>query len=406
MSYHLIKRILEVTKSPQSENFYRNTIKLLGEGIVDMELGELKYQINTGNVQHPGRYFTKLLQDQLNKYGKDAKKIIPKDTYQELTQQDLFKHLQPKEIPKDLQRKEKQMPHPYFRGQIPFPTFIGHEFFTLSSNKKRADTVIYKTETADRKQIEIILIRGKITPKGKSRGISTVYHGRLFVALIKAWTEGDSDFFEHKDSTKLCFVRVSARQLAQYLGWEGFGGSKLTYLKNSLEELRSYPYYFQLEELDIGLKGFGFYLIGDFRIIDTEKERTAETIFEVVFSSTVSWQLLNRHTVTRSDELISIRNEIGWKLRLYLEPRLIALRDNYFNINLKNLIKELQLPKAGWHKFKSQRKREFLKAAKESNNSKITDKRTIKINIGLNKDKSDYKLSAFLKDLRQMVLIK
>jgi hypothetical protein len=58
MSDYLLKQIIKYTKSPQSKKFYRNTIKILGEGRVEMELGELKYQIRVGNVKHPGKYFT------------------------------------------------------------------------------------------------------------------------------------------------------------------------------------------------------------------------------------------------------------------------------------------------------------------------------------------------------------
>lgn len=81
------------------------------------------------------------------------------------------------------------MPVPYFPGQIPFPTFIGQEFFCFSTYKKRSDIVTYKAVTFDDKKIKIRLLRGKQRPDDRARGIPTVSHGKLFQALIKAWTD-------------------------------------------------------------------------------------------------------------------------------------------------------------------------------------------------------------------------
>lgn len=62
----LIGRILELTKSPQSEPFYRKAIQALGKGIVEEELRELRYRMHLGTVNHPARYFTSLLQNRLS----------------------------------------------------------------------------------------------------------------------------------------------------------------------------------------------------------------------------------------------------------------------------------------------------------------------------------------------------
>lgn len=401
---YLIERIIEITQSSHSKQFYRKAIRILGEEVVEEELGELKYQLHVGNVKDPAKYFTKLLQNQLIKH--EAKSTIPKNTYQELTQQDLFKNLQPKIIENFSLKEEKRMFQPYFPGQIPFPTFIGQEFFTLSKNKKKADAVKYTSITPDGKKVQVSLIRGKSKPGDKPRGIPTVYHGKLFMALIKAWTDGGSNYMQDNNGTQVCFVRVSARKLADYLGWKKFGGKQLNQLNTDLNDLKSYPYYFNLEELDIGLQGFGFYLIGDVRNLNIGKAKTSETIFEVIFSTTVSWQLLHRHTISKLDEVIRIRNEIGWKLRLYLEPRLLSLPNGaIYSINLMMLIKELQLPKSSKHAFKSRRKELFVKAIKELNNSLIGDGRVMKVKLSLNKDKSDYKLIAFLQNIKQKKLV-
>jgi len=404
MTQYLLDEILKYTKSKNSLPFYKNAIKTLGPGVVEGELGELKYQIRTGDVDHPAKYFNKLLQVQLKKHGKDTKETIPENTYRELTQQNLFGNLMPANIPAGSIPDKRKMIQPYFRGQIPFPTFIGQEFFATSKNKKTSDTVIYKTETKDGKKVEVTLIRGKSRPRDKAVGIPTVYHGKLFVALIKAWTDKGSQVLEHKDGTVVCFVRVPARELADYLGWKKFGGSQLEQLNTTLRELKSYPYYYRLEELDLDLKGFGFYLLGDVRIIDAGKGKTAETIFEVLFSTTVSKQLDERKAITKTDGLITIRNEIAWKLRLYLEPRLLSIPDDVYSINLQKLIEELQLPKSSKHQYKSQRKQLISKAVEELNDSETVDGRIIKLKLTLNKDKSDYKLIAFLEVPKQEYL--
>src|ERR1051325_5408401 len=65
----LIERILDVTKSPQSTDFYQKVIAALGPGAVEMELGELRYQMKLGEVEDPARYFTKLLQSRIQHAG-------------------------------------------------------------------------------------------------------------------------------------------------------------------------------------------------------------------------------------------------------------------------------------------------------------------------------------------------
>ena len=83
-------------------------------------------------------------------------------------------------------------------------------------------------------------------------------------------------------------------------------------------------------------------------------------------------------------------------------PHLFEEHHGVVVIILRQPNRENILSKLDWHKFKAQRKREFSKAVKELNNSKITNSRIIKASIGLNKDKSDYKLSAYLKNPKQI----
>lgn len=402
---YLLEEIINHTKSRHSLNFYRKAIRLLGEGCVETELGELKYQLKLGNVKRPDKYFTKLLQKQLNnvesekKYQTEVKSL---DTYQEQNQYDFFGHLKPVTVPADSEGTMKQMTYPFPKKSIPFPSFIGSEFFTLSSDKRKSDTVKYTTRTSDDGVIEVSLIRGKISPGDDERRILTVPHGRVFSALVKAWADKGRKHVEHKNGIFVCFVIVSARELADLLGWKNFGGSQLEWLKTAIEDLRNSPYYYQLEKLNVGLKGFGFHLIDGFKPVDNDSKKRPEAIFEIIFSTTVSWQLFNRRTVTRTEELMRIKNEIAFKLRLYLEPRLLSLDGKEYSIELRYLISQLQLPKVLWHNFKSSRKQKIEPAIQELNGQPTADGRIMELHI--EKGLSDWLLVAWLKGTPKKVL--
>src|SRR5476649_2949797 len=78
----LIERILQLTKSPQSIPFYRRAIQTLGLGLVDSELGELRYRLHSGEVKDPAKYFTALLKkrfptQQGGRGGKRSEVIVP-----------------------------------------------------------------------------------------------------------------------------------------------------------------------------------------------------------------------------------------------------------------------------------------------------------------------------------------
>jgi len=407
MPYYLIEQIIKYTKSEHSINFYRKAIKLLGEGRVEMELGELKHQLRIGTVKDPARYFTKLLLDQLNQLNipTEDKPLPPNDTYQELTQEDLFRHLVPRYIPKDSKSKNHDMPLPYRKAQIPFPTFIGHEFFALTNNKLLHDKIRFQSIAADGETVTALLIRGKSKPSAKAWGIPTTTHGKLLMALIQSWTDKNCDSIKLEDGTIICTLKIKAKDLAlKYLKWEKFGGSQARELHNHLEGLSKMPYCLLPENKGTYIDHVGFTLLGDVRNIDIKdkKGRFQDTVYEIHFSTTLSWQLYNRHVLTRADNFITIKNDIAWKLKLYLEPRLLST--DYYHRNLKKLIKDLQLPNAKWHEKMYERKRYFLKSVKELNNSVLSNKHILKLKIILNKSKTDYKLVAAAADTKQQVL--
>lgn len=77
-------------------------------------------------------------------------------------------------------------------------------------------------------------------------------------------------------------------------------------------------------------------------------------MLRVTFSDAYSRQLLARRVVSRPKEVLKMSSELAFALRLYLEPILIGCGREH-SIELLNLIKVLNLPVAGWHRFKSRR---------------------------------------------------
>src|ERR1017187_4543943 len=165
----------------------------------------------------------------------------------------------------------------------------------------------------------------------------------------------------------MCACKVSIRELARLLGWKSFSGPSLNRLRDKVTDLKLLPYYLELDAVEefkrMGLKGYGFTLMGDVTVLDAKLQKKQETILKVMFSDTYSRQLLARRVVSRPKEMLTIRSELAFLLRLYLEPILMKKPEGEDHaIELNNLIEILNLPQAGWHDYKSQRKREFTKA--------------------------------------------
>ena len=391
MTDYLLSQIIKITKDETSNEFWNKAIRILGPNKVEMELGELKYQLRIGQVKHPAKYLTKLLKNQMS--DTPITKSNPSRTYLEDTPQDLLRHLMPREIPLEEAGETKKMPVPYSGRNIPWPTFIGPEFFTLSTNKNKSDKVKATFRGLNSSILEAPLIRGRIKPGSKEYGIPTAQHMKVLAALELAWSQKNCDFTEYSNGTLVCYVRVSARELANLMEWKNFGGRDLKRLINLITDLKSMPYYILLEELNIkGLKGYGFYLLSDISLINKKTRGGEETIFYVSFSAPVSYQMLQKHAVVRARQLTHLRSELASLLWLYLEPNLRSHNETY--INLSNLIKVLQLPKARWHKSKFERKRQFEKAVKELDGQRLADNR--KMIVGIKKGLQDWQLVARL----------
>jgi len=391
---YVLSEIIRITGDSKSRTFWIKAIKEIGCSRVEQDLGELKYQTHKERKRNPGAYLTTLLKQRWAPSGPAKKSAEKLNAYFEKTQQDLFRHLKPIPLPKDIVGKTSKMPVPFSGKNVPWPTFLGPEFFTLSTNKKKSDKVKAVFRTIDGEIAKFNLIRGKISAGDeKERGIPTVQHQKVFSALEVAWAQQDCPHMTLRDGTLLCHATITARELAKILGWQKFGGRQLNHLKSLIADLKSMPYCFDFAGSIIkGVSNYFFYLLGDFVGFDKIEKGKRTSYFQVYFSSTVSWQLLQRHAVIRPKGMIQIRSELAALLWLYLEPNLRA-RNNAC-INLSNLIEVLQLPEASWHKLKAHRKRHFTEAIKEINGQRLADSR--KMNLKIQKGLYDWQLTAWL----------
>ena len=122
-----------------------------------------------------------------------------------------------------------------------------------------------------------------------------------------------------------------------------------------------------------------------------------QTTFRICFSDPYSRQLLARRVVSRHKQMLKMRSELAFLLRLYLEPILIGRGvEREHAIELLNLIKVLNLPAAGWHLFKSRRKAVISKAIQELQGATTSDGRGIDVEIRQGQNQRDFMLVARL----------
>jgi len=261
---------------------------------------------------------------------------------------------------------------PYSKETIPWATFISANFFTLSTNKAKSDVVQAKFRTMDGEVTTIPMLRGRVKPKGEERGILTVEHGRILAAIKNVWASQKGPSYVYSDTgASGCFCFVSIRELARLLGLTDFGGQQLVQLTDKVFDLRNRSYY--LDWASLGFKNAinrGFSLLEKVELAEGTKRGQMETVLKVEFSTQLSSWLINRNVVSRPKELPYIRSELGFLLRLYLEPILFSLDGAVYSKSLRDLIDELALPHAGWHKLKTARRRIFQKALKSMGHKK------------------------------------
>jgi len=417
----LIERILGLTNSAQSVPFYRKAIKKLGEGVVEEEYGELRYRMHSGTVSDPAKYFTVLLQTRLStaKGGLPSEadnavapasdpggEVQPRENVSLASSHsaspnqrcssrsvaDLFTELEPIMRKGDLVRESGPMKLPYSAKTVPWATFIGPDFFILSTNKAKSDRVMAKFRVLGGRVTEVPLIRGRLFPRDEERGILTAEEGRILGAMECLWVDQGCQYSRFGNGAVSCYCYVPVRSLARLLGWESFGGRDLAHLKRKAINLKMKAYYLELDAVQelkrAGVKGYGFTLIDGFELIDKTRHRLEQTTFRASFSDPFSRQLLARRVVSRPKEMLKLRSELAFVLRLYLEPILIGRgigQDH--SIELLNLIRVPNLPNAGWHRFKSRRKAIFARAIQELHGMKTSDGRAMEVELrqGLNR---------------------
>ena len=425
----LIERIVKTTRSAQSVPFYWRVSRQLGAGIVEEEFGELRYRMLTGEVRDPARYFTKLLVKRVCDLGKraDARrdgvqeaKNVSKDLFESRTScrpqkqlgqltsyaaasgGDLLRELRPLSTPEAaVPSPAAAMELPYSRKAVPWATFVGPEFFTLSTNPAKSDRVIAQFRALNGKIAAVPMIRGRLFPQDEERGILTAEHGRILGAIECLWVEQGCQYARFGNGSVSCFCRVPIRRLAQLLGWGAFGGRDLAHLKRKTIKLKVTGYYLELEAVEefrrAGVKGYGFSLIDGFDLAARTRHGLEQTTFRVLFSDPYSRQLLARRVVTRPKEMLKMRSELAFLLRLYLEPIVIGRGvGREHSIELLNLIRVLNLPPAGWHQFKSRRRAIFAKALQELSDTKTVDGREMDVGIQQGLNQRDFMLVARL----------
>ena len=403
MESYIIEDIIRLTGDAKSRAFWEKAVRILGENIVAEEFSELKYQMQTKNVHEPRKYLTALLKKRIKaretEKGKQPHPAVPEKlkTYFKENQLALFTGLS---LPAAGGRAEKrEMEIPYSKETIPWATFISANFFTLSTNKAKSDVVQAKFKTMDGEVTVIPMLRGRVKPKGEERGILTVEHGRILAAIKNIWVSQKTPQYVYSDTGVIgCFCLVSIRELARLLGLTDFGGQQLVQLTDKVFDLRNRSYY--LDWASLGFKNAinrGFSLLEKVELAEGTRRGQMQTVLKVEFSPQLSSWLVNRNVVSRPKELAHIRSELGFLLRLYLEPILFSLNGAVYSKSLRELIDVLALPAAGWHKQRDERRHVFQKAIKSMGTQRTTDGR--QIILGIEDGLTDWILTARLESI-------
>lgn len=395
----LIERIINYTKSPESRAFYQKAIRVMGIGQVEEALGEVRMRVNEGNVREPAKYLTKILKDWMQGREEDSAQV-PEATVdvvapEKMVSRELVFGLKSlgdlqerthKEIEEE--GEERTIDVPFSKKWLQWVRFVNNDFFTLSTAKNPLgwDRVTTRLKI-DGSHVAVPLIRGKMDPDDSGRGILTVEHARILGAIEHIWaTQNFPHTTYQKSGISVCYCQGTVRQIAALLGIKQVGGSVLSHLRRKIMDLDKTGYYFDLNDIEKdeveGITSIGFKFMGDITSLSMGKGKRRESTFRFVFSESYSRQLLERNVVSRPLDLLQIRGEIAFKLYQHIYPILMRRNEGHdYSVELKNLVNLLGLSSAGWHKYKSVRKREFQKAVNEVNGKNVTDGRKISVCI-------------------------
>lgn len=401
----LIERVVEFTHSPESRGFYQKAIRILGLGQVEEAMGEVKMRYAQGAVDSKAKYLTTLLKDWMtvaeepdnlpkgdNPSSNIGSNPINYDKSQAWLGLQSLDELQDRSLKTSAQGENKNVLIPYSTKWLQWARFVNNDFFALSvvqpkDNWDRVETRL----RVDGKVVDVSLIRGKTTIYDTGRGVLTVEHARILGAVEHIWVQSGGPHTEvtNKETnevTNVCYCDAPVRKIATLLGITNFGGGNMKHLVQKISDLDKTGYVFQKDD-----KWIGFKFMWDVSALGDTK--SGEVIFRFVFSEAYSRQLLSRKVVSRPLDLLKIRGEIAFKIYQHIYPILMKKEKGEKHItSLSDLTEKLGLPKAGWHKFKSSRKRQFLKAISEINDKSTPDKN--KFSVSIEEGKDDFVLVA------------
>jgi len=400
----LASEVIAFSGSEESRLFYLKKISELGPGLVREAMGEVRMRENLGGVQDRARYLNRVLTEWAGQRGLTQTPIEPpvRPAPWGLTQTPPPSMFSFDEFEPDPAGESTAPMIPFRSDVFPWVLHVNNDCFSLTNEKAKSDKV--KTNIVVNGQIHAVtMIRGKKGRNDAERGIHTTEHMRVLMAAVQIWKRINPPPIRDKNSRhRICAVETTIRDIALEMGLGKIGGVDYKRLEQKLQDLASSGYTFLLRDVP-GLRAKGyddksFQFFGEVDTTGVVVNGRRETRIKIFFSSRYSEWLLRRKVVTRPLEMMRIRGDIALKLYVYLYPILIQKKPNEdFSIELKRLIPALGLKLAGWHMFKSQRKREFEKALPELNGLPSTDGRVFSAEIiqGLNKE--DFLLAARLK---------
>lgn len=385
----LADEMVAFSESPESRLFFLKAIFALGAGLAREAVGEVRMRWNEGTIENKAHYLVRVLKRWMDERIKDE----PQEPGPSI-QVGPEKGLVPQPVSSNEQTPEQFLDIPYSRNLIPHVRDITGDFFALTNeirNKFDKWDKVRTLLTIGDKTYDVDMIRGKKDRGDEGRGILTTEHWRIMDAVTQIWSEQRGPHSREQ----ICVVNTTAREIAKQLKIT-FGGKEQRYITKKVLDLGSTGYLFCMREnqdaVQDGIKDFSFQIFGEVQTLTWMKGGKPEKYFRIVFSEPYSRLLLTRRIVRRPKEMLETRGDIALKLFDYLF-RILSVRPEH-HIELLKLIKALKLPLAGWHTYRSQRKREFEKAIREINGRQISDNEVFEIVIDLGLNPKDFVLIA------------
>lgn len=396
----LADEMVAFSGSPESRLFYLKSIFALGPGLAREALGEVRMRWNEGTVENRAHYLTRVLKDWMDEREDPSAEV---SVERPQIQGPLAQGLMPLAIPSSDRSSERFLDIPFSKKFIPHIKDLTGDFFALtneSRNKHDKWDKVKTVLTVGDKPYEVEMIRGKRAREEKGRGIPTTEHWKIADVVTKIWADQPHPGFSEFENSKarICVVNTNAREIAKGLGIT-FGGKEMRYITEKVLDLGSTGYLFLMkdnpEAVAAGIDDFSFQIFGEVQTLTRIIAGKKEKYFRIVFSEPYSRLLLTRKVVRRPLDMPHIRGDIALKLYDYLY-RILAVKSEH-HIELLKLIKALKLPLAGWHTYRSQRKREFEKAIREINGRQTHDKEVFDIVIDQGINPKDFVLIARLR---------